>query len=143
MEVELGNRRVRGVVTALRGPSDVSALKPVLGVAGRVPVSLLDLAEWIAATYASTLARALALVTPSDAEARPPEPWVRVLSGEGATARQAEILAHAECRIPERGNGMVPEDFDVCVFEVSVRRFAFTAQKQFVEILADPDAAVP
>ena len=34
-------------------------------------------------------------MTPPDAEARPPEPWVRVLSGEGATARQAEILAHA------------------------------------------------
>ena len=95
VEVELGNRQVRGVVTALPGPADVSALKPLLGVAGRVPLSLLDLAEWIAATYASTLARALALVTPPDAEARPPEPWVRVLSGDGATARQAEILAHA------------------------------------------------
>ena len=95
VEVELGSRRVRGVVTALPGPSDVSALKPLLGVAGQVPAVLLDLAEWISATYASTLARALALVTPPDAEARPPEPWVRVLSGEGATARQAEILAHA------------------------------------------------
>ena len=95
VEVELGTRRVRGVVTALPGAGDVSALKPCSDVVGDVPVRLLDLAEWIAATYASTLARALALVTPPAAEARPPDPWVRVLSGEGATARQAEILAHA------------------------------------------------
>jgi primosomal protein N' (replication factor Y) len=95
VEVELGTRRVRGVVTARPTASDASALKPVLGLAGAVPVVLLDLAEWIAATYASTLARALALVTPPEAQAPPQEPWVRVLSGEGATARQAEILAHA------------------------------------------------
>jgi primosomal protein N' (replication factor Y) (superfamily II helicase) len=95
VEVELGSRRVRGVVTALPEPTGVPGLKPLLAVVGEVPPHLLDLAEWIAATYASTLARALALVTPPAAEARPPEPWVRVLSGEGATARQAEILAHA------------------------------------------------
>ena len=95
VEVELGSRRVRGVVTALPGRGDVSALKPLLAAAGDVPIHLLELAEWIAATYASTLARALALVTPPEAEARPPDPWVRALSGEGATARQAEILAHA------------------------------------------------
>ena len=95
VEVELGTRRVRGVVTALPGAGDVSALKPLLDVVGDVPVRLLELAEWIAATYASTLARGLALVTPPAAQARPPDPWVRVLSGEGATARQAEILAHA------------------------------------------------
>ncbi|HEY7259401.1 MAG TPA: DEAD/DEAH box helicase, partial [Gaiellales bacterium] len=95
VEVELGRRRVRGVVTGRAEASDVAELKPVLAVVGEVPAALLDLAEWIAATYASTLARALALVTPPEAEARPPEPWVRVLSGEGATRRQAEILAHA------------------------------------------------
>jgi primosomal protein N' (replication factor Y) (superfamily II helicase) len=95
VEIELGNRRVRGVVTGRTGPSAVAELKPVLAVAGAVPLPLLDLAEWIAATYASTLARALAFVTPPEAEARPPEPWVRVVSAEGATARQAEILAHA------------------------------------------------
>ena len=95
VEVELGRRRVRGVVTGRTDASDVAELKPVLAVAGEVPGALLDLAEWIAATYASTLARALALVTPPEAEARAPEPWVRVLSGEGATRRQAEILAHA------------------------------------------------
>ena len=103
VEVELGTRRVRGVVTALPGEGDVSALKPLVDVVGDVPVRLLELAEWIAATYASTLARALALVTPPAAEARPPDPWVRVLSGEGATARQTEILAHAglaPCRWP-------------------------------------------
>jgi primosomal protein N' (replication factor Y) (superfamily II helicase) len=95
VEIELGNRRVQGVVTGRVEQSATGELKPVLAVTGAVPAPLLDLAEWIAATYASTLARALALVTPPTAEARPPEPWVRVLSAEGATARQAEILAHA------------------------------------------------
>jgi primosomal protein N' (replication factor Y) len=95
VEIELGNRRVQGVVTGRADQPAAGELKPVLAVTGAVPAPLLDLAEWIAATYASTLARALALVTPPAAEARPPEPWVRVLSGEGATARQAEVLAHA------------------------------------------------
>jgi primosomal protein N' (replication factor Y) len=95
VEIELGNRRVQGVVTGRADEPATGELKPVLAVTGAVPAPLLDLAEWIAATYASTLARALALVTPPAAEARPPEPWVRVLSGEGATARQAEVLAHA------------------------------------------------
>jgi primosomal protein N' (replication factor Y) len=95
VEIELGNRRIQGVVTGRADEPATGELKPVLAVTGAVPAPLLDLAEWIAATYASTLARALALVTPPAAEARPPEPWVRVLSGEGATARQAEVLAHA------------------------------------------------
>jgi len=79
VEIELGNRRVQGVVTGRADQPATGELKPVLAVTGAVPAPLLDLAEWIAATYASTLARALALVTPPAAEARPPEPWVRSL----------------------------------------------------------------
>ena len=92
VDVELGARVVRGIVTAVeRG--DREGLKPVLGVAGEVPGPLLELAEWIASTYASTLPRAVALVIPPAAGVREPEPWVRFVSMEGATRRQADVLA--------------------------------------------------
>ena len=59
-----------------------------------MPEPLLALAEWIAATYASTLPRAVGLVIPPPAGVRAPDPWVRLVSMEGATRRQAEVLAH-------------------------------------------------
>ncbi len=93
VEVELGARTVRGVVTEV-GEGDGEGLKPVLAVIGTVPGPLLDLAEWIAASYASTLSRALGLVLPPPAGARAPEPWVRLVTMEGATRRQAEVLVH-------------------------------------------------
>ena len=93
VEVELGARTVRGVVTEV-ADGDGQGLKPVLGVVGAVPEPLLALAEWIAASYASTLSRAIGLVLPPPAGTRAPEPWVRLLTMEGATRRQAEVLAH-------------------------------------------------
>ena len=59
-----------------------------------MPEPLLALAEWIAATYASTLPRAVGLVIPPPAGVRAPDPWVRLVTMEGATRRQAEVLAH-------------------------------------------------
>jgi primosomal protein N' (replication factor Y) len=93
VEVELGARTVRGVVTEVRD-GDGDGLKPVLAVTGSVPEPLLNLAEWIAATYASTLSRAVGLMIPPPAGVRAPDPWVRLVSMEGATRRQAEVLAH-------------------------------------------------
>jgi primosomal protein N' (replication factor Y) (superfamily II helicase) len=93
VEVELGSRAVRGVVTEVRA-GDGEGLKEVLRVQGAVPEQLLALAEWIAATYASTLPRAVGLVIPPPAGARAPDPWVRLVTMEGATRRQAEVLAH-------------------------------------------------
>jgi primosomal protein N' (replication factor Y) (superfamily II helicase) len=93
VEVELGARVVRGVVTEVT-EGDGEGLKPVLGMVGAVPEPLLALAEWIAASYASTLSRAVGLVLPPAAGTRAPEPWVRLLTMEGATRRQAEVLAH-------------------------------------------------
>jgi primosomal protein N' (replication factor Y) (superfamily II helicase) len=93
VEVELGARTVRGVVSSVQ-EGDGEGLKPVLAVLGSVPAPLLELAEWIAASYASTLSRALGLVLPPPAAARAPEPWVRLLTMEGATRRQSEVLAH-------------------------------------------------
>ncbi|HEY2869812.1 MAG TPA: primosomal protein N' [Gaiellales bacterium] len=93
VEVELGVRTVRGVVTEV-AEGDGEGLKPVLAVVGAVPEPLLRLAEWIAASYASTLSRAVGLVLPPPAGTRAPEPWVRLVTMEGATRRQAEVLAH-------------------------------------------------
>jgi primosomal protein N' (replication factor Y) (superfamily II helicase) len=93
VEVELGPRVVRGAVTGV-GEGDAEGLKPVLGVVGAVSEPLLALAEWIAAGYASTLPRALALVIPPAAGMRAPEPWVRLITMEGATRRQQEVLVH-------------------------------------------------
>jgi primosomal protein N' (replication factor Y) len=93
VEVELGARTVRGVVTEV-SEGGGEGLKPVLGVVGSVPEPLLALAEWIAASYASTLSRAVGLVLPPAAGVRAPEPWVRLVTMEGATRRQAEVLAH-------------------------------------------------
>jgi primosomal protein N' (replication factor Y) (superfamily II helicase) len=92
VDVELGSRTVRGAVTDVRDGDD-EGLKPLLGVSGAVSEHLLALAEWIAAGYASTLPRALALVIPPAAGGRAPEPWVRLVTMEGATRRQAEVLA--------------------------------------------------
>jgi primosomal protein N' (replication factor Y) (superfamily II helicase) len=92
VDVELGPRVVRGVVTAVED-GNAEGLKPVMGVAGDVPGPLLDLAEWIASTYASTLPRAVALVIPPAAGVREPEPWVRLVSMDRASRRQADVLA--------------------------------------------------
>ena len=59
------------MVTAVEARDD-EGLKPVLGVVGEVPEPLLALAEWVAATYASTLPRAVALVIPPPAGVRRP-----------------------------------------------------------------------
>ncbi|HEY3766687.1 MAG TPA: primosomal protein N' [Gaiellales bacterium] len=93
VEVELGSRTVRGIVTEVR-EGEEDGLKAVLGVLGAVPERLLALAEWIAAAYASTLSRAVTLVIPPPAGVRAPEPWVRLVTMEGATRRQSELLGH-------------------------------------------------
>jgi primosomal protein N' (replication factor Y) len=93
VEVELGPRTVRGIVTEVRAGEE-EGLKEVVRIDGAVSEPLLALAEWIAATYASTLPRAVALVIPPAAGVRAPDPWVRLVTMEGATTRQAEVLAH-------------------------------------------------
>jgi primosomal protein N' (replication factor Y) len=89
--VELGARAVPGVVLELRDRSDETGLKPLLAVTGALPDGRLELAEWLAAECASTLPRALALMTPPPPGRSPP--WVRATGAAGATARQAEVLA--------------------------------------------------
>jgi primosomal protein N' (replication factor Y) (superfamily II helicase) len=71
--VPFGRREVLGVVVGLAESSDVAAeklLAPLRALELGVPAEMVALAEWIAAEYCSTLARALGLVLPPGATRR-------------------------------------------------------------------------
>jgi primosomal protein N' (replication factor Y) len=71
--VPFGRREVLGVVVGLADSSEVAEdklLAPLRALELGVPVDLVLLAEWIAAEYCSTIARALTLVLPPGAARR-------------------------------------------------------------------------
>ncbi len=71
--VPFGRREVLGVVVGLAESSEVAAeklLAPLRALELGVPAEMVGLAEWIAAEYCSTLARALGLVLPPGATRR-------------------------------------------------------------------------
>src|SRR6478672_8876524 len=71
--VPFGRRKILGVVVGVAERSAVAddkLLAPVRALELGVPPELVDLAEWIAAHYCSTLARALTLVLPPGATSR-------------------------------------------------------------------------
>jgi primosomal protein N' (replication factor Y) len=119
--VPFGARQVLGVVTALADSSEVAEerlLAPLRALdegQPTVPVELLALAEWIAAEYCSTIARALALVLPPGATRRLSGRKRRVVArpkhlpvgarGRGApelTVEQQAVLAPVYAALRER-----------------------------------------
>ncbi len=71
--VPFGRREVLGVVVGMAEHSEISEerlLEPLRALELGVPVDLVALAEWIAAEYCSTIARALTLVLPPGAARR-------------------------------------------------------------------------
>jgi primosomal protein N' (replication factor Y) (superfamily II helicase) len=93
--VPFGRRDVLGVVVGLSDESDVAAerlLAPRRALELGVPRQLVALAEWIAAEYCSTVARALALVLPPQATRR--------LSGRRRAAPLGAPLAGVGPRSP-------------------------------------------
>ena len=71
--VPFGRREVLGVVVGLADSSEVAAeklLAPLRALELGVPAEMVALADWIAAEYCSTIARALALVLPPGATRR-------------------------------------------------------------------------
>jgi primosomal protein N' (replication factor Y) (superfamily II helicase) len=71
--VPFGRREVLGVVVGMAERSEISEerlLEPLRALELGVPVDLVALAEWIAAEYCSTIARALTLVLPPGAARR-------------------------------------------------------------------------
>jgi primosomal protein N' (replication factor Y) len=89
--VPFGRREVLGVVVGLADHSEVAEeklLPPLRALELGVPVDLVALAEWIAAEYCSTIARALGLVLPPGATrgARPLTRMVAAITPAGRTA---------------------------------------------------------
>jgi primosomal protein N' (replication factor Y) len=87
--VPFGRREVLGVVTGLSARSEVAEeklLEPLRALELGVPVDLVALAEWLAAEYCSTVARALRLVLPAGATGKGP-------SGLGVRKRRARAVA--------------------------------------------------
>jgi primosomal protein N' (replication factor Y) (superfamily II helicase) len=71
--VPFGRREVLGVVVGLADSSEIAAeklLAPLRALELGVPAEMVALAEWIAAEYCSTIARALGLVLPPGATRR-------------------------------------------------------------------------
>ena len=87
--VPFGRREVLGVVTGLSERSEVAEeklLEPLRALELGVPVDLVALAEWLAAEYCSTVARALRLVLPAGATGKGP-------GGIGVRKRRARAVA--------------------------------------------------
>jgi primosomal protein N' (replication factor Y) len=119
--VPFGRREVLGVVVGLAERSEVAEeklLAPLRALDLGVPGDLVELAEWIAAGYCSTISRALSLVLPPGAArrlsgrkrravtrrvhlpvgARSPEP-------PRLTAEQSEVLEALAAALTARGEG--------------------------------------
>jgi primosomal protein N' (replication factor Y) len=101
LEVQLGARRLRGIVvaTAVEAPAGV-AVAEAGHVVDRVPSALAELALWLAEYYGSTPGRALALVAPHSRVRRgePRDPAARAALGgepepEQLTAAQRDAVA--------------------------------------------------
>lgn len=98
--VPFGRRQVLGVVVGMAEHSEISQerlLEPLRALELGVPVDLVALAEWIAAEYCSTIARALTLVLPPGAARR--------LSGR---KRRATVRRTAHLPVGSLGVGPPP-----------------------------------
>ncbi len=94
--VPFGRREVLGVVVGLADTSEVATeklLAPLRALELGVPAEMVALAEWIAAEYCSTLARALTLVLPPGATRR--------LSGRKRRAVKRSVHLPVGSRAPE------------------------------------------
>jgi primosomal protein N' (replication factor Y) len=94
--VPFGRREVLGVVVGLAERSEVAEgklLEPLRAIDLGVPGDLVELAEWIAAEYCSTISRALSLVLPPGAARR--------LSGRKRRAVTRRVHLPVGARSPE------------------------------------------
>ena len=102
--VPFGRREVLGVVMGLSERSEVAEeklLEPLRALELGVPVDLVALAEWLAAEYCSTVARALRLVLPAGATGKGP-------SGLGVRKRRARAVARPKHEPIGRLHGRPP-----------------------------------
>ncbi len=102
--VPFGRREVLGVVTGLSQRSEVAEeklLEPLRALELGVPVDLVALAEWLAAEYCSTVARALRLVLPAGATGKGP-------AGLGVRKRRARAVTRPRHEPIGRLHGQPP-----------------------------------
>jgi primosomal protein N' (replication factor Y) len=102
--VPFGRREVLGVVVALSESSDVAEdklLAPLRALALGVPAELVTLAEWIAAEYCSTIARALSLMLPPGV-ARGAKPLLRLVAELTPSGLEANQPTEPPPRLTER-----------------------------------------
>ncbi len=102
--VPFGRREVLGVVTGLSQRSEVAEeklLEPLRALELGVPVDLVALAEWLAAEYCSTVARALRLVLPAGATGKGP-------AGLGVRKRRARAVTRPRHEPVGRLHGQPP-----------------------------------
>lgn len=90
LDVPFGGRRVSAVVTGLATSSEHSPAEPLRVHEDRIPPDLVELALWLAGEYASTPARALALVTAPRGVREKTVLWAaRTEAGDAALAAQS------------------------------------------------------
>jgi primosomal protein N' (replication factor Y) len=103
VRVPFGRSRARGIVTELvDAPPEGVAARPIEGVIGELPPSLVELALWLADYYGSTPGRALALVAPETPKRRKeqaPPAERQALAGEAAPAALSVEQEAAVARI--------------------------------------------
>jgi primosomal protein N' (replication factor Y) len=120
--VPFGRRQVLGVVVGLADHSEVAEtrlLAPLRALELGVPVDLVALAEWLAAEYCSTVARALTLVLPPGASRRLSGRRRRVVA-----RRSAHLPVGARLAAPPRLTGEQHEALASIAAALAERRFA-------------------
>ncbi|NUR76142.1 MAG: DEAD/DEAH box helicase, partial [Thermoleophilia bacterium] len=147
VRVPFGRSRVRGIVTALvdAPPTGVEA-RPIEGVVGAIPQTLVELALWIADYYGSTPARALALVAPATPQRRKeqaPPAERQGLAGEAEPrALSPQQLATVARIVEGSGNYLLYGATGSGKTEVYLQAIASTLERGFGAIVLVPEIAL-
>jgi primosomal protein N' (replication factor Y) len=148
VRVPFGRSRARAIVTALvDGPPDGVDAKPIEGVVGEIPATLVELALWLADYYGSTPARALALVAPESPKRRKeqaPPAERQALGGEEEPLELSESQRAAVARITngEPGNYLLYGVTGSGKTEVYLQAIASMLERGFGSIVLVPEIAL-
>jgi primosomal protein N' (replication factor Y) len=148
VRVPFGRSRARAIVTALvDGPPDGVEAKPIEGVVGEIPATLVELALWLADYYGSTPARALALVAPESPKRRKeqaPPAERQALGGEEEPLELSESQRAAVARITngEPGNYLLYGVTGSGKTEVYLQAIASMLERGFGSIVLVPEIAL-
>jgi primosomal protein N' (replication factor Y) (superfamily II helicase) len=148
VKVPFGRSRARGIVTALvDAPPEGVEARPIDGVVGEIPATLVELALWLADYYGSTPARALALVAPESPKRRKeqaPPAERQALGGEDEPLELSESQRAAVARITngEPGNYLLYGATGSGKTEVYLQAIAAMLERGFGSIVLVPEIAL-